>query len=132
MSDIVAANETAVAAARAFYCDVLRGRHIRRARLDDDSDLLFFCIGDELITTGPAATKDRIALVVADAIAIAERCWDAGFTVHVRESAGVTTIAVIDPFELELELISSDNHHLTPRASTTRRPPGSRPSARAG
>ena len=52
-------------------------------------------------------TRARITLVVDDAVAIAARCWDAGFTVRVRESADATTIAVVDPFDLELELVSA-------------------------
>jgi hypothetical protein len=49
---------------------------------------------------------DRVTLIVDDALAIAERCWDAGLEVRVPEDADETTVVVIDPFGRELELIS--------------------------
>ena len=54
---------------------------------------------------------ERVTLVVDDALAFAERCWDAGFEVHVRDGANETTIVVIDPFGRELELISRAVQH---------------------
>jgi hypothetical protein len=54
-----------------------------------------------------SAAKDRLKLVVEDVNAIAERCWDAGLTVRVCGPADASTIVVIDPFGVEVELISS-------------------------
>jgi hypothetical protein len=54
-----------------------------------------------------SAAKDRVKLVVDDVDAIAERCWDAGLTVRVCGPADASTIVVIDPFGVEMELISS-------------------------
>lgn len=54
---------------------------------------------------------NRVTLVVDDALAIAERCWDAGFEVRVREGADQTTVVVIDPFGRELEVISRTVQH---------------------
>ena len=64
-------------------------------------------VGEALVTTGPGIAGDRVTLVVDDALAIAERCWDAGFEVRVRGAADETTIVVIDPFDRELEVVSS-------------------------
>ena len=54
---------------------------------------------------------DRVTLVVDDALAFAERWWDAGFEVRIREGAGEPTIVVIDPFGRELEVISRTVQH---------------------
>jgi hypothetical protein len=61
---------------------------------------------------------------VDDALAIAERCWDAGFEVRVRGPADAGTIVVIDPFDIELEVISSgslanDCAHCQPQRGVT-------------
>lgn len=79
---------------------------MRRRQIANAGEALSFRVGGELVTTGPVMTRERIRLVVDDAVAIAARCWDAGFTVRVRESADAVTIAVVDPFDLELELVS--------------------------
>lgn len=55
--------------------------------------------------------SDRVTLVVDDALAFAERCWDAGFEVRVREGADETTIVVIDPFDRKLEVVSRAAWH---------------------
>jgi len=101
------ASRSALAAARAFYCDALGGRQMRRIQLGDGSSLFRFLVGEELVITGPGVADDRVTLVVDDALAIAERCWDAGFEVRVRGFADATTIVVIDPFDRELEVVSS-------------------------
>ena len=104
------AGGSTLAKARAFYCDALGGRQLPRMRAGDGDSMLKFRVGGELVTTGPGAAEDRITLVVDDAAALAERCWDLGFEVRVREPVDTTTIVVIDPFGLELEVISSDSH----------------------
>jgi catechol 2,3-dioxygenase-like lactoylglutathione lyase family enzyme len=102
-----ATGRSALAAARAFYCDALGGRQMRRLGLGDGGSMLRFLVGGDLVTTGPGAAVDRVTLVVDDALAIAERCWDAGFEVRVRGPVDARTIAVVDPFDLELEVVSS-------------------------
>ena len=79
---------------------------MRRTQLGDGSGMFRFLVGEELVTTGPGLADDPVTLVVDDALAIAERCWDAGFEVRVRDGADATTIVVIDPFDRELEVIS--------------------------
>jgi catechol 2,3-dioxygenase-like lactoylglutathione lyase family enzyme len=107
---IDAAGGSTLAKARAFYCDALGGRQLRRMRSGNGGGMLRFRVGGELVTTGPGVAEDRITLVADDAAALAERCWDLGFEVRVREPEDITTIVVIDPFGLELEVISSGSH----------------------
>ena len=107
---IDAAGGSTLVKARAFYCDALGGRQVRRMRSGDGGNMLRFRVGRELVTTGPGAAEDRITLVVDDAAALAERCWDLGFEVRVREPVDTTTIVVIDPFDRELEVVSSGSH----------------------
>ena len=80
---------------------------MRRLQLADGSSMFRFIVGEELVITGPGVVDDRVTLVVDDALAIAERCWDAGFEVRVHGAAGATSVVVIDPFDRELEVISS-------------------------
>jgi hypothetical protein len=102
----IGAGRSALAAARAFYCDALGGRQMRRLQLADGSSMFRFLVGDELVLTGPGIVKDRVTLVVDDALAIAERCWDAGFEVRVHGAADATSVVVIDPFDRELEVVA--------------------------
>ncbi|MFL5616732.1 MAG: VOC family protein [Gemmatimonadaceae bacterium] len=99
-------------AARAFYCHALGGRQIRRVRLGNGSTVFSFLVGEDLVTTGPRAANDRVQLVVDDVVATAERCWDSGFEVRVGTSDDADSIVVIDPFDLELELIPSGSERL--------------------
>jgi catechol 2,3-dioxygenase-like lactoylglutathione lyase family enzyme len=96
-----------LAAARHFYCHALGGRQVRRVTRGDGSSMLRFLVSGELLTTGPSAANDRVTLIVDDVMRIAERCWDAGFEVRVGAADDDGSIVVIDPFDLELELISS-------------------------
>ena len=80
---------------------------MRRLQLADGSSMFRFLVGEELVITGPGIVKDRVTLLVDDALAIAERCWDAGFEVRVHGAADATSVVVIDPFDRELEVISS-------------------------
>ena len=139
MSVIARTESSRFAAARMFYRDVLGGRQLRRRAADNESGLLRFRVGGSLVTTGPGQSNDRVALVVDDAVTVAVRCWDAGFTVRVHDSADATAIAVVDPFERELELVSSTpggrgarRLAFTPPASTTPGRRGSPPTVRAG
>src|SRR5215207_4245006 len=95
------------AAARWFYCDVLHGRQV----WPDDGTAgrgLWFQIGSAVV----AVRRDHegivipVRLVVDDPAATAERCWDAGFTVQVREAAPEpVTFVVTDPFGRRLVLV---------------------------
>ena len=52
------------------------------------------------------ATTTPVAVVVDDPVAIAERCWDAGYTVRVHDDpAGAVSLFLADPFGREIALI---------------------------
>ena len=98
---------TDTALARWFYCDVLHGRQVWPTE-DTAGRALWFQIGSALV----AVRRDRegivipVRLVVDDPTAMAERCWDAGFAVQVRDGApeGVTFV-LTDPFGRRLVLV---------------------------
>ena len=99
------AADTAVA--KSFYCDVLQGRQVWPSERTADS-ALWFQIGNDLVAVRP--DREAIAiparLVVDDPTEMAERCWDAGFAVQVREAAsGEVTFVVTDPFGRRLVLL---------------------------
>jgi hypothetical protein len=86
-----------------FYCDILDGWSL--APTFRSSGTFSFLIGGVRIDAGPG-TRAPIALVVDDPELIAERCWNAGFTVCVRDNhAGDTAIVVTDPFGRQIELV---------------------------
>jgi len=98
------------AAARWFYCDVLHGRQVWPSD-GTPGRALWFQIGSSLV----AVRRDHegivipVRLVVEDPAAMAERCWDAGCTVQVRESAPeAVSFVVTDPFGRRLVLVSNE------------------------
>ncbi|HKH90501.1 MAG TPA: hypothetical protein VKA54_01795 [Gemmatimonadaceae bacterium] len=95
------------AAARWFYCDVLHGRQVWPSD-GTTGRALWFQIGSALV----AVHRDHegiaipVRLVVDDPAAMAERCWDAGFTVQVHEAAPEpVSFVVTDPFARRLVLV---------------------------
>ena len=95
--------------ARAFYCDVLRGRQLWDEAREHDGNLSFIVNGTR-IDFGASAASDREPVVVhvPDPAAVAERCWDAGYSVRVErddESTAEATVSVIDPFGRRIDLV---------------------------
>jgi hypothetical protein len=99
--------EHGLAAARVFYVDVLQGTLVCAARRHTDRARLWFHVYDGLIETGPGIREeDPVLLHVDDPLAVAERCWDAGFSVRMLERpSGDAVIAVTDPFGRQIELV---------------------------
>lgn len=97
-----------VEAARAFYGDVLRGRQLRLpARRGKTTGLWFLVAGNivEVRTANGGATAP-IVIDVDDPDLLAQRCWDAGFTVRVGEDeTGRAPVSVIDPFGRRVDLM---------------------------
>jgi hypothetical protein len=96
--------------ARWFYCDLLRGRQIWPAD-GVDGRAHWFHVGESVVAVRDVRAANRAPawLVVDDPGALAERCWDAGLTVQVREApAGGTMLVVVDPFGRELVLVARD------------------------
>ena len=97
------------AVARSFYCDVLRGRQVWPSERTADRTL-WFQIGNDLVVVrrDDDGIVIPVRLVVEDPTAMAERCWDAGFVVHVRDAArGRVTFVVTDPFGRRIVLVPS-------------------------
>jgi len=91
--------------ARAFYCDVLRGRQVWDA--ERAGGLSFIVAGTRIdVTTSAAQDRDAVVLSVGNPDAVAERCWDSGYNVRVGyQTTGDATVSVIDPFGRQLDLV---------------------------
>ena len=91
--------------ARAFYCDVLQGEQVWDA--DRPGTLSFVVEGTRVDVSASCSTDiERIVLAVSDPQALAERCWDAGFSVSVEQGGGeFPTVSLIDPFGHRIELV---------------------------
>lgn len=99
-------------AARAFYCDALRGRQVWPTEVVDGSGRLWFLVGLALVEVGPDVrlTATPIALEMVDPTGVAERCWDAGFSVWARrDAADRTALSVIDPFGRRVDLAARES-----------------------
>jgi glyoxalase superfamily protein len=95
-------------AAWKFYCKVLGGRQVRPLEV---AGSLWFEVGNVLIETGPQFRNARARMAFAAEVVedVAARCWDAGFSVVVRERRrGPPSFTVIDPFGRLIDLVSSD------------------------
>ena len=98
-----------LAAARVFYMDLLQGTLVCAARRHTDHARLWFHVDDALIETGPGIHEEAPGRVhVDDPLAVAERCWDAGFSVRVLECPfGDASVALMDPFGRQIQLVQS-------------------------
>jgi hypothetical protein len=100
-------------AAWKFYCTVLDGRQVWPLGVARDNGRLWFEVGNALIETGPQFCNARACMAIAAEVVedVAARCWDAGFSVLVRERRrGPPSFALIDPFGRQLDLVPSDQH----------------------
>jgi len=96
------------AAAWKFYCKVLGGRQVWPLGV---AGSLWFEVGDALIATGPQFRHARARMAFAAEVVedVAARCWDAGFSVLVRERRrGPPSFTVIDPFGRQIDLVPGD------------------------
>jgi hypothetical protein len=91
--------------AEAFYCDVLHGRQVWDA--ERAGGLSFIVEGTRIdVSTNAAADSEPFVLTVSDPAALAERCWDAGYSVRVGHDGETSpTVSVIDPFGRRIELV---------------------------
>lgn len=91
--------------ARMFYCDVLHGRQVWDAERADN--LSFVVEGTRIdVTHSSSLDIEPVVLSVSDPHALAERCWDAGFSVRIgRGASDSPPVSVIDPFGRCIELV---------------------------
>lgn len=96
-------NQTRIA--QAFYCDVLHGRQVWDAECG--GKLSFIVEGTRIdVSTSVAPDSEPLVLSVGDPEALAERCWDAGYSVRVgHEAPDDATVSVMDPFGRRIELV---------------------------
>lgn len=100
-ADALTADAGSVAAARAFYCGALRGCQVWPTERAGGSGDLWFLVGRTLVEVDSRGRGAMTPIVVDvdDPFALAERCWDAGFSVRVHEgAAGRDSLSVVDPF----------------------------------
>jgi len=94
-------------AARVFYRRALKGRQVWLAGDACANGSLWFLVAGSLIEVsgGLVSTAKPIVLDVDDPDDLAQRCWDAGFTVLVnQDSTGRAPVSVFDPFGRRVDL----------------------------
>ena len=90
--------------ARAFYCDVLNGRQVWDS--ERIGSLSFIVEGTRIdVNTSAVDDSEPVILSVDNPDGLAERCWDAGYSVRVEHDATGMTMSVIDPFGRRIELV---------------------------
>jgi hypothetical protein len=95
------------AAARSFYRDMFEGRELWPTDRGEAARSLWFLIGEKLVEVrvSRGAAHETLDLMVASPSEVAERCWDAGYTIRLEGNHAETTIHVIDPFGRSIALI---------------------------
>jgi hypothetical protein len=94
----------ASSAAQAFYCDVLQGQQVWNA--DRAGRLEFIVEGTHIdVAAGSATDRGPVVLCVPNPNAVAERCWDAGYSVEVGDESNGNLVSVIDPFGRRIDLV---------------------------
>jgi catechol 2,3-dioxygenase-like lactoylglutathione lyase family enzyme len=95
-------------AARSFYGDVLGGRQVWSTGRPDGS--LWFLVGETLVEVSAGSDGGGepapIVLEVDAPEELAERCWDAGFTVRVHDyMTDREAVSVVDPSGRRIDLV---------------------------
>lgn len=90
-------------AARRFYRGILGGRQVWPTDRRKGVRSLWFLVGDTLIEIDPAPriSPEPVELVVDAPNEIAEQCWDAGYTVRLRDADvgdSCSAFLITDPF----------------------------------
>jgi hypothetical protein len=90
-------------AARRFYRGVLGGRQVWPADSRKGVRSLWFLVGDALIEVDPArrVAPETVELAVDAPNDLAEKCWNAGYTVRLRDADvddSCSAFLITDPF----------------------------------
>lgn len=97
-----------VRSAHVFYRELLGGRRIRPPNVEAAGVRgLWFLVGSVRVEVRAdlGSRAAPILLHVEDPDAVAQRCWDAGFTVRVRQDErGRAPVSVFDPFGRRVDL----------------------------
>jgi catechol 2,3-dioxygenase-like lactoylglutathione lyase family enzyme len=93
--------------ARRFYCEVLGGRQVWPKERPGAPDALWFLVGETLVEVSTSRRDATSPLEVAvDApLDLAERCWDAGYSVRPHADDRADRVSVIDPFGRTITLV---------------------------
>lgn len=93
--------------ARAFYCDVLQGQQVWTDASGSGANLAFIVEGSRIdVDTSAGVDDEPLVLSVHNPSAVAARCWDAGFSVHVADAArGEPAVFIVDPFGRRINLV---------------------------
>jgi len=106
--DTHVSSDSTIATVSAFYRDVLRGREVRATRAAGRRNRFCFIVGETPVEVRSAVRTPPAPIVVDvdDPAEIAERCWDAGFRVRVREVAAgrALQLSVVDPLGRQIDL----------------------------
>ncbi|HEX6535219.1 MAG TPA: hypothetical protein VF041_11505 [Gemmatimonadaceae bacterium] len=96
------------ATVRRFYCDMLGARELSRAEASESDVSLRFLVGSQMIAVrADVAPAPRVTTVeVPDRLAVAERCWDAGYAVYADEADAAGEVFVIDPLGYVIQLVT--------------------------
>jgi hypothetical protein len=102
----VRVRERLSAAALSFYRDVLGGRQVWPDEARHATAKLWFLVGSTLVDVDIDGTdSEPIELIVEQPNELADRCWDAGYTVQVRGDDEGDSLSVIDPLGRRIDLV---------------------------
>ena len=95
------------AAARSFYEEILGGRQVWPTDRGERRGVLWFLVEQQLVEVCPErrTLREPLQLLVAAHNEIAERCWDAGYTVRLGGIQEDEILHVVDPFGRSIALI---------------------------
>jgi hypothetical protein len=101
-------------AARKFYRGILGGRQVWPTDRRRGLHSLWFLVGDTLVEVDPAprAAPAPVEVAVDSPNEIAERCWNAGYTVRLRDPGAddsCSEFVITDPFGRSITLTSRAN-----------------------
>jgi len=91
-----------------FYGEVLGGRQVWPKERPGAPDALWFLVGETLVevSTSRRATTEPPEVAVDTPLDLAERCWDAGYSVRLHADDRDDRVSVTDPFGRTIVLVA--------------------------